>query len=108
MLQWNKLVKYLNILNVIDLMWMLILPQPTKTCYLEKIIYKKESVVQKSWLWDPRAYLWGEVTAHKTQGFMNLFCEDVTSVSLCHGFYHPDLSSGNNEDFPVDIAKSVL
>lgn len=45
MLQWNKLVKYLNILNVIDLMWMLILPQPTKTCYLEKIIYKKESVV---------------------------------------------------------------
>lgn len=45
MLQWNKWVKYLNILNVIDLMWMLILPQPTKTCYLEKIIYKKKSVV---------------------------------------------------------------
>lgn len=42
MLQWNKLVKYLNILNVIDLMWMLILPQPKKTYYLEKIIYKKK------------------------------------------------------------------
>lgn len=80
MLQWNKLVKYLNILNVIDLMWMLILPQPTKTCYLEKIIYKKESVVQKSWLWDPRAYLWGEVTAIKHKGLWICF---VKTSPLC-------------------------
>lgn len=39
-------------------------------------------VLKKSWSWDPTAYLWGEITAHKTQGFITVICFVKTSP-LC-------------------------